>query len=405
MGGYLGKAGKGDAAKGEGRLRGQGVVRGAGMGGSRMEREGEAEIRDALDVLGVWEHIDRDNIDQLVDRIEAEGVQVAGEGSGLAGDVEDLGGLIMAERLDGVWVATASWGIEDDGSESGVKALEDGWETVFDGAGDDFAVGAVFGGGVGACGEDGLAVMFDAGEGDDAVGEFDGEEADAAIGVDEELDAAIGETLCDGLDESWEQVKIVLKEGIGWDVPTFGWETQGDFDAAAGGRVGADGEELAVESGFGDGAGVDIDDEAIIVSEEADDEALFGFVPLGSDHDAIAVMVGLGAGNDGLDGGIGETADALEEFADLLVFELELGGVIEVLVLAAAAVSEVGAAGGDAVGCGLEDAEEMGAGEAFFNFGDFDFDDFAGDDEGDEDDEVIVTCDAFAAEGEVSDGE
>jgi hypothetical protein len=57
---------------------------------------GEAQIRDALDVLGMWEHIERNHIDQLVDRIEAQSVQVAGERRGLAGDVEDLNGLIIA---------------------------------------------------------------------------------------------------------------------------------------------------------------------------------------------------------------------------------------------------------------------------------------------------------------------
>jgi hypothetical protein len=304
-----------------------------------------------------------------------------------------------------VRVATAAWWIENDCGVSGVKALEDGRESILDGAGDDFAVGAVSGGGIGACGEDGLAVVFDAGEGDNAVGEFDGEEADTAIGIDEVLNAAIGELLRDGLNECGKQVEIVLKEGIRWDVPAFGWDTQCDFDAAAGGWMGADGEELAVESGFGDGAGLDIDDEAVIVSEEADAEPLFGFVPLGSDHDAIAVVVGSGAGNGRLNLGIGESANALEEFADLLAFDFELCGVLEVLVLAAATVAEVGAMGDDAVGCGFEDAAQLGAGEAFFDFGDFGLDGFAGDDEGDEDDEVIVAGDAFAAEGEIGDGE
>jgi hypothetical protein len=139
-------------------------------------------------------------------------------------------------------------------------------------------------------------------------------------------------------------VEIILEERIGWDGPVRGEDTHGDLEAAFGGRVESGGFELGIEFGFRDGAGGDIHHEAVLLAEESEDEALFGFIPLAADHDAVAVAVGFGAGDDGVDGDGLELADAMEEVGDLLAFYFQLFAVVDVLVLAAAAFTEVGAA-------------------------------------------------------------
>jgi hypothetical protein len=141
------------------------------------------------------------------------------------------------------------------------------------------------------------------------------------------------------------------------------------------------------------------------VAKESEDESLLRFVPLAADQDAVAVMIRSGARHGGLYGGIGETSDSPDELRDLLLFDAELFRVIKMLVLTASALTEVGAAGTDPAGGGFQDAEESGAGELFFDLSDFGFDDLTGDDEGDEDDQRLVSGNALAAEGEVFDGE
>ncbi len=189
------------------------------------------------------------------------------------------------------------------------------------------------------------------------------------------------------------------------DIPTFGGDAEEGLDAALVGGIEAPFADGVVEAGFGNGAGFDVADEAAVIAHETEVELFGGSIPLGTDEDPIAIAVGLGTGEDGMDQGGIESADALEEVGDLFVFPLELGGVIEVLVLATAAFAEVGAGGGDAFGGGLDDAGEEAAGVAFVDLGDLHLDDFAGADEGDEDDEFADPSDAIAAEGEVMDGE
>ena len=75
-----------------------------------------------------------------------------------------------------------------------------------------------------------------------------------------------------------------------------------------------------------------------------------------------------------------------QEFGDLPLFPRELFGVGEVLVLAAAAAGEERAGGGDAVGRGREDGDEVGLGKIFLVAEDAGADAFAGEREGDHDD-------------------
>jgi len=85
------------------------------------------------------------------------------------------------------------------------------------------------------------------------------------------------------------------------------------------------------------------------------------------------------------------------------VFDAELGFVGDMLILAAAAGTEIGAGRLDALGCGLDDAHEFGAPEALFNLGQFQFDFFADENEGNEHDKFLDARDPFASEGDVAD--
>lgn len=77
-----------------------------------------------------------------------------------------------------------------------------------------------------------------------------------------------------------------------------------------------------------------------------------------------------------------------------------MGGVVEVLVLAAAAGAEEGADGGDAVWGGGEDLDEVGVGVIFVIAVDASDDAFAWEGEGDHDDPSVDAGDALAEVGE-----
>ena len=77
--------------------------------------------------------------------------------------------------------------------------------------------------------------------------------------------------------------------------------------------------------------------------------------------------------------------DALKSFAENLRFEFELALVGNVLVVAAAALLKIRAAGSDAVGGCVKELGEGGAGETGLFLVEFGLDFFAGENEGDED--------------------
>ena len=52
-----------------------------------------AEVGDALDVLGLGEHVVRHEAAEAIAALGAEDFQVASHGGGMAGDVDDLRGL------------------------------------------------------------------------------------------------------------------------------------------------------------------------------------------------------------------------------------------------------------------------------------------------------------------------
>src|SRR5205085_6122276 len=105
--------------------------------------------------------------------------------------------------------------------------------------------------------------------------------------------------------------------------------------------MGPDMFDLLVEGRLGDRAVVDINDEAIVSANESEVKALFEFVPLATNHNAIAISIGLRAGDHWRDEIRSKTTDAFEQVANLLVLYLELEGIGKMLVLAAAAIPKM----------------------------------------------------------------
>lgn len=85
-----------------------------------------------------------------------------------------------------------------------------------------------------------------------------------------------------------------------------------------------------------------------------------------------------------------DAGHVFEEFDDLAGFPGELGVVVEVLILAAAAFAKERAAGFGAFGRGLEDFEQIGSRVVLVVAEDADADFFAGEAKGDEDDPVLA---------------
>lgn len=108
-----------------------------------------------------------------------------------------------------------------------------------------------------------------------------------------------------------------------------------------------------------------------------------GELEVGGDFGTVDVLGG--RADDGIYR-VGEASHVLQQVFDLLAFPDELGGVAEVLVLAAAVATEKRARWFDAVGgCG-EDLDEVGFGEVLLVAEDAGADAFAGQAERDHDD-------------------
>jgi hypothetical protein len=113
----------------------------------------------------------------------------------------------------------------------------------------------------------------------------------------------------------------------------------------------------------------------------------------------------LRAGDDRRNNGGIESADPLEEVANLFVFEFQLGFVGDVLILAAATIAKVTASWTDSVRRWLNQTQEPGASKALFRFSDFGFDCFADQNEWDEDNKIFNSRDAFTTECNIGNGE
>src|ERR1019366_7858764 len=125
--------------------------------------------------------------------------------------------------------------------------------------------------------------------------------------------------------------------------------------------------DLLVEGGLCNFAFFKIHHQPAIGTEEADVQTLFELVPLAANHDPVPITVRLRARNYFRDITGGDAANPLKQIANLLVLEPELDRVIQVLVLAAAALTEVRTKGFDPVSGGGHDAKKPRPGEPFLH--------------------------------------
>ena len=139
----------------------------------------------------------------------------------------------------------------------------------------------------------------------------------------------------------------------------------------------ADPPDFFVEHRFGDFAFLNVLDQAAVPAHKTDVQFLLRFVPLAANHDAIAVAVRPGAGDDRRNPCLLKPADALKQISNLFVFQSKLRGVINVLILAAAALAEVAARRFDTLRRRLHDLQKFRAGEILFDLRDFNLNDFA----------------------------
>jgi hypothetical protein len=308
----------------------------------------------------------------------AEVLEVAGLGVRRAADVDDAARVEGVQLFEERLVATAAGRIDDDRG-LGTADRHVG-EDRFRRAGDEAAVeeaveGRVLRGLAGGFGAD-----FDAVDGFELAGAGEGEEAGAAIGVDEVLGAGgLGEA--DGVaDEVFEHRRVVLEELPGEELHLHAADLFGDRLA----RVGDDAFLAVAEeqggaafetAGVGpdvlprarvggvdrvrrDGALGDVDDAAGRAGgEEADREIgpARGHEVRG-DLRAVAVLLRRRVGRLDLDR---QATESFVDFRDLLALPDELFGVGHVLVLAAAAFPEEFAAGLDAGGGRDDHADEV----------------------------------------------
>ena len=87
--------------------------------------------------------------------------------------------------------------------------------------------------------------------------------------------------------------------------------------------------------------------------------------------------------------------------ADLLVLEAQLGRVVNVLILAAAAIREITAQRLDPFRRRLHNPQQPRARKTFFHLGDFRFHHLAHHHERDKDDKIFQPSHPFAAEGNI----
>jgi hypothetical protein len=95
-------------------------------------------------------------------------------------------------------------------------------------------------------------------------------------------------------------------------------------------------------------------------------------------------------------------ADALEQVGYLLPFELQLGLVTQVLVLATAALAEIRAERLDSFGRLLNNPQQPRTRKSFLYLSQFGFYQFTGRSKGQEDDKIVQSRHAFATESDVA---
>ena len=248
-----------------------------------------------------------------------------------------------------------------------------------------------------------LSIVLDADKRIDGLGEFNSEEPYSAVEVDEVSCAAAPQQIAHRFNERWQQEKVILEKRVRRHIPIRRRDAQNDFESALWRRIRPDAPDLLVDGGFRDPAFFDVFHQSTVPADKTNIEPLLRLVPLAPDHDAIAVAVVLGTGNQRRHPRAIEAPDAPDEVDDLFMFDVQLFRVVDVLILTTAARTEINAWRRNATGRGRNDADQVRPRKTFFHFADFHFDLLADDHERHKNHELVNPRDAFASERHVAD--
>ena len=200
-----------------------------------------------------------------------------------------------------------------------------------------------------------------------------------------------------------QEQEVVLEEGMLRNLPAGGFHAEHGLDPTLRRRIAPPLRDGLVQRRFGDGARFDVAHQAAVGAHETQVQFLGGLVPLATDQDPIAVMIGVRARNHPLHDGRIKTTDTPEQFADLPMLPAELGRVVEVLVLATATLTEVGAFRRHALRGTRDDLHQFSPTETLLHLGELGLDDIARRRKWDEHHEFTHTSHPFSAESEVRD--
>lgn len=167
----------------------------------------------------VGEEVEGLDIDEAVSLV-AEQAEVADLGGGVAGDIDEAGRAKGGELLDELLSAAFAGWVDDDCGLVG-WGIDPG-EDRFGGGRKEGGIGDAVGGGVLARPFAGGFGHFDSADGLEAVGEGEGEEAGAAVGIDEVVSAAFCGTVGDITGEQREDERVVLEEVSGDELEAEG---------------------------------------------------------------------------------------------------------------------------------------------------------------------------------------
>src|SRR5205807_8457083 len=127
------------------------------------------------------------------------------------------------------------------------------------------------------------------------------------------------------------------KEGVFRHLPARRIDPQDNFDPSLGGRMRPHILYLFVQRRLGYFAFLNIDNETIVRADKSNIQTLFKFVPLTANHDSISIAVRLRTGDDRFHDTGRKSSDSFEVVAYLFLFDRQLNGIVQMLILAAAA--------------------------------------------------------------------
>ena len=217
-------------------------------------------------------------------------------------------------------------GFEQDRGRLGREPRQHTRQRLLCRGGNELAVGPAPGLGVAAGGLDGQAVQFNARKRFYQVAQLEAEKANPAIHIRQVARAGLPQPRARHFHQFGQQKRIVLKEGIRRHFPALRLDAQHHFETAFGRRMRPHPADLLAQGRLGNEAFLDVHDQAVIGANVANVQALLEFVPLAANHDAVAIAVRPGTGDDRGDPRRVQSPEPLEKVAHLFVLEPKLAG-------------------------------------------------------------------------------